>query len=309
MEKDFYGLMDDIHNKMEKGKSYYDLLSDKTKWNQLCASLYTIEDAQSAISAYSETDFPEDEKGMYLFIYGLLQAFYLQQDAASGLSYSLTGAKINFREDYPALYKIRSIRDDTIGHPTNRNNRKDCKHAYIQISQISINKFGFDYAIYRDVNNYEFELQHVNLQECILEQEKSIIVFLRSLCDYLDEEWKKFIEKFKGKEMKKIFSNLCYAKKNVLSDDILSKAGMESAFTMVEKCKIALNERYGDWHNVDCFKYEINDIYSIKGLIESDIVAANHDLKHFLSELLFVKLERLEKYSDEIDEKFAQDYS
>ncbi|MGM9575069.1 MAG: hypothetical protein ACI3VE_04105 [Oscillospiraceae bacterium] len=59
---------------MEKGKHYYDLLRGKTKWNQLCASLYTIEDAQSAISAYSETDFPEDEKGMYLIIYGLLQS-------------------------------------------------------------------------------------------------------------------------------------------------------------------------------------------------------------------------------------------
>lgn len=42
-----------VREKIERGEKYYALLNDKSKWNQYCASLYAIEDAQCAIEAYT----------------------------------------------------------------------------------------------------------------------------------------------------------------------------------------------------------------------------------------------------------------
>lgn len=57
-----------------------------------------------------------------LYIYGLLQALFLQQDAANGISTALLGKKIDFKQEYPSLFEIREIRNDTVGHPTLRGN-------------------------------------------------------------------------------------------------------------------------------------------------------------------------------------------
>lgn len=76
MEVDFYSTLESVREKIERGEKYYALLNDKSKWNQYCASLYAIEDAQCAIEAYTSYEFPTDIKGKYLYIYGLLQALF-----------------------------------------------------------------------------------------------------------------------------------------------------------------------------------------------------------------------------------------
>ena len=101
MEVDFYSTLESVREKIERGEKYYALLNDKSKWNQYCASLYAIEDAQCAIEAYTSYEFPTDIKGKYLYIYGLLQSLFLQQDAANGISTALLGKKIDFKQEYP----------------------------------------------------------------------------------------------------------------------------------------------------------------------------------------------------------------
>lgn len=304
MDANFYDLVDLIRKKMERGKNFYSLLADKPKWNQLCASLYAIVDAQSAIDAYTELEYPSDVKGKYLYTYGLLQALFLQQDAAKGISSSLLNKNINFRKEYPALYKIREIRNDATGHPTGRNHKDDCNLSYVQITQISMHKDGFRYAIYKDTNNFKFEEEHVDLRKCIDEQSKSMQAILAEICDLLDEEWRKHLEKFKDEKMVDIFKGLNYAKTKVLEDDYLAEAGLEEARNMVECCKSALNERYGDWRNIDCFRFEIEDIEEIFSLLGDVDIAINSRVDHYLSELMFIKMAELEECAKEIDEKF-----
>lgn len=304
MEVDFYSALESVREKIERGEKYYALLNDKPKWNQYCASLYAIEDAQCAIEAYTSYEFPTDIKGKYLYIYGLLQALFLQQDAANGISTALLGKKIDFKQEYPSLFEIREIRNDTVGHPTRRGQANCNNQAYIQIVQMSMSRQGFKYATYRAVNDYKFEEKYVNLTKCIKEQSESVLSILGKICVSLDDEWKQYLERFRGKEMMKLFENFHYAREIALEGGTMAKFGMDKAETIVQSCKEALNDRYGDWKNKDSFKHEIEDIDEIFKLLNEPKGMLGERINHYLTEMLFIKLGNLKKYSEEIDEEF-----
>jgi hypothetical protein len=94
------------------------LFEDKVKWNKLCVSLDTIEDTQIAINDYFELTEKDSKKGGYLVLYGLLQSFYLQQDAVIHLYEALFNKTTDLKRDHPDLYFVRELRNDAIGHPT-----------------------------------------------------------------------------------------------------------------------------------------------------------------------------------------------
>ncbi len=108
------------------------LFGDKIKWNKVWASLDTIEDTQVYCSL---NDFNAYNNG-YLYIYGILQALFLQQDAINSFNHVIFDKEINWRKCYPDLYRIRDYRNDSIGHPTNRRNNK----SFHRILRYSIKK-------------------------------------------------------------------------------------------------------------------------------------------------------------------------
>ena len=78
-----------------------------------------------AVEYYSEQSYPEDTKGRYLYTYGLLQALFVQQDAVESINAVITDAqRVDWHALFPEAYNIREMRNDVVGHPTNRNNRK-----------------------------------------------------------------------------------------------------------------------------------------------------------------------------------------
>ncbi len=78
-------------------KQYY-LLQDLKKWNKLCCSLDVIEDAQNAINFYLNSDHPNESGAKYLYIYGLFQAIFLQQDAVYHTS-NVLGLDFKYAKD------------------------------------------------------------------------------------------------------------------------------------------------------------------------------------------------------------------
>ncbi|TAK96033.1 hypothetical protein EPO05_02660, partial [Patescibacteria group bacterium] len=101
-------------------------------WNQFCAALDTIEDTCLAIDNFQKGTNDLFIKNPYLAIYGLLQALFIQQDAVNYLKVSLFGGKgIDWRDKkYIELFKIRQIRNETIGHPVRTNKKgKESKYA------------------------------------------------------------------------------------------------------------------------------------------------------------------------------------
>lgn len=310
MSEEFYDLVQKVHDKMERGEKQFLLMGDKIKWNRFCASIYAIVDSQCAIDAYCELPFPEEVKGKYLYIYGLLQAFFLQQDSANGLSFALTNEEIKWKTNYPSLLKIRELRNNTVGHPTERKRGKgnSATYSFIQISQISMNKSGFDFCLYHQENDFQFENVSVDLSSAITEQQRSIIAILTSLCAYLDQEYCNYLKKFEEDKMVKIFELLNYSAEKALEDKPMGAWGIASAKGMVIKCKEALAVRYGAWDNVDSFHYVIEDIEKIFFLIENPIEYQNHlQVKHHLTELAFIKLKELRDLCQEVDNEFESD--
>ena len=310
MQDEFYVLINDIRGKIERGEKRFRLMDDKIAWNRFSASIYAIEDAQFAIDAYSELPFPDNTKGKYLYVYGLLQAIFLQQDAANGLFVALCNEKINLKDNYPFLHTIREIRNDTVGHPTERTHgSKNPKTvSYIQLSQISMRKDGFRYCLYHQENDFRFEDKQVDLSAVISNQRKGILEILSEVCKHLDKEYQEYLKKFEDNKMVEIFQNLDYAAEKALHDDCLAVAGMSSARGMVNKCKDALVERYGAWEALDGFKYLICSVEELFDLLDTLDYGNNYArISFYLTELLFEKLESLRKLCQEVDEEFAAD--
>ncbi|MEG1856923.1 MAG: hypothetical protein RR231_15710 [Acinetobacter sp.] len=310
MSKEFYALIRKVRDKIERGKMHFSLMTDKIKWNRFCASIYAIEDSQCAIDAYCDLPFPDDINGKYLYTYGLLQAFFLQQDSANGLSFSLRDKKIKWETDYPLLYKIREIRNNTIGHPTIRTHGKgdSATFSFIQIRQTSLNKRGFDYHLYDQENDFQFKIENVDLASAIIEQQRSITEILEAVCTYLDQEYYDYLKKFEEDKMAEIFELLDYSAEKAFEDKPMEAWGIDSAKGMVAKCKEALVARYGAWDNLDCFHYLIEDIEKIFFLIERPTEYRNHlQIKHYMTELAFIKLRELRDLCQEIDNEFETD--
>ena len=75
-------------------------------WDQLSSCLDVIEDTELAITAYLRREFGESTEGLYLAVYGLLQALFVQQDAVINLCESLsirTGKNRGCRGSYTAF--------------------------------------------------------------------------------------------------------------------------------------------------------------------------------------------------------------
>ena len=65
------------------------------------------------------------EKGMlYLVIYGLLQALYVQQDGLESMVRAFAGSESYKIESEPEAVLIRRVRHDAIGHPTKQGGTK-----------------------------------------------------------------------------------------------------------------------------------------------------------------------------------------
>lgn len=65
------------------------LLANRKNWHMICASMDVIEDSQLAINDFYRLPRFTANSGGYLYLYGLLQAFFVQQDAVSNLNQSL----------------------------------------------------------------------------------------------------------------------------------------------------------------------------------------------------------------------------
>jgi len=183
------------------------LLKDQDLWSQLCSCLDVIEDSQLAIDAYSTVEFGKSDGANYLALYGLLQALFLQQDAVINLCESLKIAETI--DNYPRLKEIREIRNDSIGHPTKRNRRKDKSTSYHFISRPSLCSNSLTLlSCYSDGKN---EFKDITISDLIADQKEYISKILESIITKLEYEEKAHKEKFRMEKLVSIFpSHLQY---------------------------------------------------------------------------------------------------
>lgn len=162
---------------------------DEGNWSKLWSAFDNIQDTQSAIEEYKTY-----EQVGKLATYGILQALIVQQDAVINLEESIDIRPLSLK-DYPELKKIRDVRNETIGHPSERKikrNKPLYKNGEITYTSISAKKDShvLEYLVWSSTGATKKE---VNIIRVIELQEK-----------LLSKEINKVIQKIKQDEVKHI---------------------------------------------------------------------------------------------------------
>ena len=303
MEMVSFELIKRIRHHINETTKQASLLKNVNQWLQLTAALDVLEDSSWAVQYYHETDYPDEVKGKYLFTYGPLQALFLQQDAISGINRALFGTDIDFKKQYPGAYATRELRNDVVGHPTWRDGGKH----FVYLTQISLHKNSFYYIKQSGVVG-NVESVEVDTSKAISDTAMAINCILTHALEELDSEFRAYINAHKERKMKEIFNLLGYAREKALTNDVMQSWGYESTKEMVLKCEEELILRYGSIDVVGSYAYLLKDIHNIFDLIDKGLPRIPDDLvqdiKKYLLEHLFAKLEELKQYSEETDEYF-----
>ena len=164
------------------------LLQDTAVCHQLCSSLDVIEDTDYCLEAFLTKDIEGlDEEGdkyvlatgtKYMYVYGTLQALFVQQDAVKHLAESL---QIPYTCD-PSLKTIREIRNDSVGHPTKRGKGS----AFNFISRVTIDNQGFKLSTAYADGRDDFR-RPVDIPDLIRTQRDVFIGVLRDVLERLEE--------------------------------------------------------------------------------------------------------------------------
>lgn len=248
------------------------LFSDKIKWNKAWSSLDTIEDTQVAIDSYcSLNDFNAYNNG-YLYIYGILQALFLQQDALNSLNHVIFDKEINWMKRYPELHKIRDYRNDSIGHPTNRRNNK----SFHRISRYSIKKTGFELVSYFPKQEKSSEFIKVDVMNCINIQSAILKNILDQSMKRLEEEYKNHKSKFLKNPIKKqIPTSFDYHIENLYKGAAGSrstKVDFKIICNTIETITREVEKRFINIEALPNFEYIVNQIKYILNRLKETLI-------------------------------------
>jgi len=282
------------------------VFSDRVKWDKVCSCMDVLEDTQLAIDSFFKLpDFSSDNGG-YLYLYGLLQAFFLQQDAANNLSQGFFGKVINWKKDYPDLFLVRDLRNDATGHPTSR---KDGSFHYI--ARYSVNKQSFKLSSYfpkqKKSLNRDFNLIVLNNK-----QEKSICDLLDKVVQTLEKDLLTHKKKFKNMKLTDLVpNNLHYSigkvYEGIYSDNPLAEINFGLIKNAYENIKTEIIKRYNTLDSLSGVKLQVEKLDFIlsrlDGWINAKQLHNNKDAEIFMDGFND-RFKELEEMLKEIDIKF-----
>lgn len=306
METVSFDLIKRIREHIQRQERMSQLIPIYKKWIGITASIDVLEDSSWAVEYYIENDYPSDMKGKYLYTYGLLQALFVQQDAADNIYKVFFDEKIKWKDEYPEAYAVREMRNDVTGHPLNRDN-----HFFIYLVQMDMEKDSISY-LKNDVDSKKHQSVNVNLMGSIEDSAKCINHVLSKVLEKLDSEHKAYINAHKNVKMVKIFQSLDYAREKIVCRDLIMGDCMyDSTKEMVKKCREELVKRYGSENAIEAYKYTFNEIDELYDLIDNEIPQSNvskkDDVIYRLKENLLSKLEYLVGLCKETDEYFENE--
>jgi len=279
------------------------LLNKPGNHERAFTSLDLIADCQNAIEEFEKVENVKHRSTLY--IYGVLQAMYCQQDGLFHLYQSIVDE--NIKTPY-ALFElnhftkeIREVRDDIAGHPTDRKNGKE----FYFIAKGSNTKYKFSYAGYTP----KFRIVKVDLKDFILKQNdftKSILMQVESA---IIQKMKIYKEKFKAMKLEtliiEIEDNIQFVYRGIDDNHHMASFGMEQIRNAIEKICKGLNIIYNNRipKNLECI-FTLQDYNSKIGkwILDNEIYK-NIDAEIFMSNFKN-QLDDLRKTLIDIDHKF-----
>ena len=309
--QDIAQLVDDIRELINRPRKQDALSQNHAMWAMLCSSMDTIEDTELCFDAFLTEDIDRADDGVkYVFVYGVLQALFVQQDAVQNFHEALN---MPYTQD-PSLKNIREIRNDSVGHPTKRGGG----HSYNFISRITLGSQGFQLGtIYRDRPQPRFK--DVNVPELIATQRNVFVGVLDNVIKALENEEMEHRKKFEGKKLADVFSSTSYPLSKIFEAILnpksahvqLSKDHVDRILKSIEAFKIELKEReiLGAYKGIR-YTLELVDY----PLLELRTYFCNRAETHIKEKDAFIfadfaerQVQELQERAQELDEEYSQE--
>lgn len=308
-----HDLTDMIRGLVNEPRKNYALRQKPELWSQLASSLDTIGDCEMGVSAYVQGDVGRSKGAQYLAVYGLLQALFLQQDAALHLCEAL-GVVVKLA-DYPKLQEIRDIRNASVGHPTKKDRPKGEPTSYHFISQATLNLDGFCLLSWDE--NGKFVSKRISVGELIANQKEGISQILTSVIECLQNEKAAHKEKFRMNKLAAAFPSALdyhFAKifEGIEKGQLeFARINLQSIEDALQSFRSALGNR-GIEQTYDSIKYLYDDleypIATLMGYLGKDKSECGFGKKeaHIFTFFVEKKVDELRRIAQEIDKDYSE---
>jgi hypothetical protein len=157
---------------------------NRAAFKQSCSALDAIGDTALALEDFVTCDASFSTGVNYILAYGVLQAVFLQQDALKHLALSLS-----FPIELPeALREIRELRNEAVGHPTEKKIDKDGGSiSFHHIARVTLTKEGFQ--LLTTYSNMDvIDSKDVDLHGIIRTQTTYVLQYLSEILEKLKQE-------------------------------------------------------------------------------------------------------------------------
>lgn len=277
-------------------------------YERVFTSIDLIEDCENAIEEFENIAEANWQNRSTLYIYGVLQSMYCQQDGLFHLYRTITKKKLNNVYKLFELYNfnksIREVRDDIAGHPADRKNGKE----FYFIGKGSNTKYSFSYAGYTP----HFRKVDVDLRLFIEEQRKFAITVLNDVGKTISEQIQIHKDKFKSMKLTEIVDNFNYPTqliyREIFNNHPLAEIGLKEIREKLDTLKSELEKRYNNK-----IPDSISDIFRLQNhiLLRIDCWIANKELERNTDAEIFMdsfdhQMDELLEILNEIDDEFGK---
>ncbi|MBP6025048.1 hypothetical protein [Ferruginibacter sp.] len=293
----------EIHNRLFLNNYLSTTIGD---YERVFTSIDLIEDCQDAIEEFENIPETAIQSRTTLYIYGILQSMYCQQDGLFHLYKTITNSNIKNVYDLFKLYKfniqVREVRDDIAGHPADRKGKE-----FYFIAKGTNSKYFFSYAGYTP----HFRNVDVDLKQFIKEQN----IFTSTVLDEVEKTIAQQIQihksKFNSMKLSDIVDNLNYPiqliYRGIFDNHPLADSGLQEIKDKLNQLKTELNTRYGNKipdSIKDIFRLQDHILNKIENWFSTKTLERNLDAEIFMDSFSH-QLDKLIDILNEIDEDFG----
>ena len=309
--QDIAQLVDEVRDLINRPRKQCALLQDRAMWAMLCSSMDTIEDTELCFDAFLTQNIDHADDGVkYVFVYGTLQALFVQQDAVENLHEALN---VPYTQD-PSLRSIREIRNDSVGHPTKRSGGR----SYNFIARITLESQGFQLrTIYR--NSQPGCFRDVKVPELIATQRDVFMDVLSNVIKSLENEEMAHRRKFAGKKLADAFSSTSYPLSKILevicnpksAHAQLGEVHVDQILKSIEAFKVGLKDREilgayeGVQYTLELVDYPLQELRTyFRNRAETHI---NEKDAFIFADFAERQVQELQERAQELDEEYSQE--
>ena len=216
---------------------------------RIACCMDTVEDAQLAVEGYRRLESSSEgaDKGkLYLVVYGVLQAIFIQRDALRNLACALD---FPYEIDsYPGLKAAREVRNQIVGHPTSYMRKGTESYFAINSGSLSLDSF----KVLESTDQGQNQMLEIDIRQTLSDNEALVAKALTDLKEKLEKDIRNQKDKFRSRPLSQLFSSsIGYQFEKIrggisnsnVSDRDLAIAAVEAIGDLLEDFRKALSER------------------------------------------------------------------